>query len=131
MLLGKGIQPISTNFNNNVGPDPFRFTITSNKDSVAIGQEIELTIQVDWVDYGVNNGVRFLPEWYEYTLKVVTPKGFTQTGGDYTDFCSKPVDANNPQAVFTIKGKFEYTPDEAKFTILRGFEGADEKSEFI
>ena len=136
-ILSKGLQPIKTNFNKEtnynkiVGPDPFRFIITSNKDSVAVGEEIELTIAVDWVDFGINNGVRFLPEWYKYTLRVVTPKGFTQTGGDYTDFCTKPVDANNPQAVFTIKGKFEYQPEEAKFTVLRGFEGADERSDFI
>ncbi|MES2520741.1 MAG: hypothetical protein V4585_21675, partial [Bacteroidota bacterium] len=130
-ILSKRIQPIQTNFNKIVGPDPFRFSITSNKDSIAIGEEIELTITVDWVDYGVNNGVRFLPEWYKYNLRVVTPKGFLQTGGDYTDFCTKPVDANNPQAVFTIKGLFEYAPDETKFTVLRGFEGADERSEFI
>ncbi len=130
-LTGKGIQTITTNFNKNVGPDPFRFTISSNKDSVAVGEEIELTVTVDWVDYGVNNGVRFLPEWYKYVLRVVTPKGFLQTGGDYTDFCTKPVDANNPQAVFTIKGKFEYAHDEAKFMVLRGFEGSNVESEFI
>jgi Ig-like domain CHU_C associated len=130
-LTGKGIQPISSNFNKNVGPDPFRFTISSNKDSVAVGEEIELTVTVDWVDYGVNNGVRFLPEWYKYVLRVVTPKGFVQTGGDYTDFCTKPVDVNNPQAVFTIKGKFEYKSNEPDFLVLRGFEGSNAESQFI
>jgi hypothetical protein len=61
MLPMKGIQPIITNLSNQkmVGPDPFRFTITSNKDSIAVGEEIELTVTVDWVDFGENNGVRF------------------------------------------------------------------------
>jgi Ig-like domain CHU_C associated len=130
-IIGKNIQPISTNFSKNVGPDPFRFTISSNKDSVAVGEEIELKVTVDWVNYGVNNGVSFLPEWYKYTLRVVTPKGFTQTGGDYTDFCTKPVDANNRQAVFTIKGQFEYKSDDTFFLVLRGFEGSNAESQFI
>jgi hypothetical protein len=129
----KGIQLLPSNLSNqkNLGPDPFRFTVTSSKDSIAVGEEIELTVTVDWVDYGVNNGVRFLPEWYKYALKVVMPKGFLQTGGDYTDYCTKPVDANNPQAIFTIKGKFEYASGDAKFLVLRGFEGSNEDSEFI
>ena len=132
-LTPKGVKLLNTKPapEESVGPDPFRFTLTADKDSIAIGEEIELTVAVDWVDYGVNNGVRFLPEWYKYTLKVVLPKGFTQTGGDYTDYCTKPVDANNPQAIFTIKGKLEYAPEEPKFIILRGFEGAYDKSEFI
>ena len=130
-LLSKSLQLIQTNFSKIVGPDPFRFTIASNKDSVAIGEEFELTVRVNWVDYGVNNGIKFLPEWYNYVLKVAMPKGFIQTGGDYIDYCTKPVDANNQEAIFTIKGKFEFKPEEAIFKVLRGFEGANVQSGFI
>ena len=133
LLPMKGTQPLITNLSNQkmVGPDPFHFTITSNKDSISVGEEIELTVTVDWMDFGINNGVRFLPEWYKYVLKIVMPKGFLQTGGDYVDYCTKPVDANNPQGTFTIKGKFEYASEEAKFLVLRGFEGANDLSGFI
>lgn len=131
LLTSKGTQPIAPTPDKAVGPDPFFFTITSDKDSISIGEELELTVRINWVDFGVNNGVKFLPEWYKYTLKVVMPKGFTQTGGDYTDYCTKPVDAQNPIETFTIKGKFEFTPEDPKFTVLRGFEGADDKSSFI
>jgi hypothetical protein len=131
-LKSKGIKPIPTKNNDKaLAPDPFMFTITTDKDSVNLNEEFEVSVKVNWVDYGVNNGVRFLPEWYKYTLKVVMPKGFIQTGGDYTDYCTKPVDANNQEATFTIKGKFEYKPEEAKFTVLRGFEGAGDLSSFI
>ena len=130
-LTAKGVKLIPTNPNKTLGPDPFMFTISSDKDSVGIGEEFELTVRVNWVDYGVNNGIKFLPEWYKYVLKVAMPKGFIKTGGDYTDYCTKPVDANNQEAIFTIKGKFEYTPEETIFKVLRGFEGAGNESAFI
>jgi Ig-like domain CHU_C associated len=114
-----------------IGPDLFLFSMSSEKKEVRIGEEFELIVKVDWADFGVNNGVRFLPEWYKYTLKVVFPEGFKQTGGDYEDYFSKLVDATNTQAIFIIKGKFEFIPKDNTFKILRGFEGANEKSEFI
>jgi hypothetical protein len=129
----KGIepQPLATAIEKVVGPDPFAFSISSNKDSVSLGEELELTIKVNWVDFGVNSGVKFLPEWYKYALKVVMPKGFIQTGGDYVDYCTKLVDAQNPEAIFTVKGIFEYPSEENVFKVLRGFEGAGDGSEFI
>jgi hypothetical protein len=133
LLTNKNVQLLSTNLGiqKNLGPDPFAFTIITSKDSVGINEEFEVSIKINWVDFGVNTGVRFLPEWYKYTLKVLMPKGFLQTGGDYTDYCTKPVDAQNPEAIFTIKGKFEYQPSEAKFTVLRGFEGSNDLSGFV
>ncbi len=124
-------KPLNTQLGHLVGPDPFMFTIVASKESVAIGEEFELTVQVSWVDFGINNGVRFLPEWYKYTLKVVMPEGFVQTGGNYEDYCTALVNAENPTATFTIKGHFEFEPKEPTFKVLRGFEGANEKSEFI
>ncbi|MCU0467396.1 MAG: polymorphic toxin-type HINT domain-containing protein [Arcicella sp.] len=133
LLTNKNIQLLSTNLGiqKNLGPDPFAFTITTDKDSVGINEEFEVSIKVNWVDFGVNSNIRFLPEWYKYVLKVVMPKGFLQTGGDYTDYCTKPVDVQNPETIFTIKGKFEYQPAEAKFTVLRGFEGSNDLSGFV
>jgi hypothetical protein len=117
--------------NKNIGPDLFMFTATANKDSVAVGEEFELTVRVEWVDFGHGSAITFLPQWYKYALKVVMPDGFIQTGGNYVDLCSEPVNADNSRATFTIKGKFEHTPSKPVFTILRGFEGSNEKSEFI
>ena len=131
-----GTKPLKTKLgltspNKKMGADPFLFTILSNKNYAGVGEEIELTVKVSWADFGINNGVKFLPEWYNYTLKVVMPKGFTQTGGDYTDYCTKLVDAQNPTATFTIKGQFENSTNEAVFTVLRGFDGATSTSDFI
>ncbi|MBB6005505.1 hypothetical protein [Arcicella rosea] len=133
LLAPKPLNLGSTNtqFSHLLGPDPFMFTITSSKESVNIGEEFELSVRVSWLDFGINNGVRFLPEWYKYTLKVVMPDGFVQTGGNYEDYCTTPVNAENPTATFTIKGHFEFKPQEPTFKVLRGFEGANEKSEFI
>ena len=129
----KDIQYFTTAFESKpvLGPDPFRFSISTSKDSVRVGEEFELTVTVDWVDFGINNGVMFLPEWYKYVLKVAMPKGFVQTGGDYTDYCTKTIDAQNPKAIFTIKGRFESVSQESTFKVLRGFEGAGDASEFI
>ncbi len=130
-LKSKVAGLLNTSFDEKVGPDPFIFTITSTEDSVAIGEEFELTVRVSYVEFGQTQF--FLPEWYRYTLKVAMPKGFTQTGGDYKDFCTRALPLNNqsPQTTFTIKGKFEYTPEDPTFKVLRGFEGANEQSEFI
>jgi Ig-like domain CHU_C associated len=131
LLKNKSVIPLTSSEKPLLGPDLFLFSISSEKKEVRVGEEFELSVKVDWADFGVNNGVSFLPEWYKYTLKVVFPEGFKQTGGDYEDFCTKLVDANNTQATFTIKGKFEQIPKDNTFKILRGFEGANEKSEFI
>lgn len=135
-MVNIGVKPFQTRLGKsssykNMGADPFIFTIITAKDYAGVGEEVELTIKVSWADFGTNNGVRFLPEWYNYTLKVVMPQGFSQTGGDYTDYCTKLVDANNPTATFTLRGQFEANTDNAVFTVLRGFEGANSGSEFI
>jgi hypothetical protein len=114
----------------NNAPDAFIFTVNASKDTVSIGETVEIKIRVSWVDYA-GTAVHFLPEWYKYALKVVMPKGFIQTGGDYEDYCTKPVNEFHPEAVFTIKGHFEYKSESTSFRILRGFESANANSEFI
>jgi hypothetical protein len=126
----KKIKTSVSSLERNNAPDAFIFTVNASKDTVSIGETVEIKIRVSWVDYA-GTAVHFLPEWYKYALKVVMPKGFIQTGGDYEDYCTKPVNELHPEAVFTIKGHFEYKSESTSFRILRGFEGANANSEFI
>lgn len=117
-----------------IAPDVFAFSMTSSRDTVEVGEEFELTVRVNFIDYGGSaaSGVHFLPEWYKYTLRVLFPEGFVQTGGDYYDNCTKPVDQENPEAIFIIKGKFEYkNKDESEFRIIRGFALGIDKDAYI
>lgn len=105
------------------GFDPVRFTLSSNKDSVSIGEEIEIKITADYLD--VSPSLMFQFEGSNaFTLKMLLPEGFIQTGGTYYDYIQGKVDKTNPKQEFTIKGIFEAQSKEPCFYLLRSFAGA-------
>ncbi|WP_238803985.1 DUF6443 domain-containing protein [Emticicia aquatica] len=105
------------------GFDPVRFTLSSNKDSVNIGEEIEIKITVDYLD--VSPSLMFQFEGSNaFTLKMLFPDGFIKTGGTYYDYMQGKVDKANPKQEFTIKGVFEAQSKEPCFSLLRSFAGA-------
>ncbi len=111
------------------GFDPVRFTVTSNKDSVKIGKEVELTITAEYLD--VNGMLMFQFEGANsFTLKMLTPKGFIVTGGTYTDFIQGQVDRNTPLKKYTIKGFFESESIDC-FQLLRAGRNADQNSFYV
>ena len=112
-----------------VGFDPVRFSLRANKDSVAIGEEFELTITAEYLD--VNPSLMFQFEGSnEYTLKMLLPEGFRQTGGTYYDYIQGKVTKENPKQEFTIKGVFESESDLGEFRLLRGAKGFNQNSSF-
>lgn len=117
----------SYSYRRNNAPDVFSFVMTSSKDSVKVGEEFELTVRVDWINYGYGNAVHFLPEWYKYKLKVIIPSGFIQTGGDYFDYCTKDVNEYNNTVEFKIRGKYLFKTEQ-NFILLRGFDSFDDKA---
>jgi hypothetical protein len=98
--------------------DPVRFTITANKETVAIGEEIELTITAEYLD--VHGMLMFQFEGANgYTLKMLIPQGFVITGGNYYDFIQGKVDKTNPKLTYTIKGFFEVGLLKPCFRLLK------------
>lgn len=98
--------------------DPVRFTLRSNKESVAIGEEFEITITAEYLD--VNPNLMFTFEGAnEYTLKMLMPRGFVQTGGDYYDYVQGVVNRERTIINYVVKGFYEYESGGC-FTLLRG-----------
>ena len=104
----------------NTNPDPIRFSMVCNKDSLRAGEEFTLTIRATWADLPP----ALLFYWQEqlsFALKVVTPLGFVQTGGDYYDFIGTKLDEQHREMVYTLKGKMmEGSVGLSSFTLLRG-----------
>ncbi|WP_337044427.1 LamG-like jellyroll fold domain-containing protein [Emticicia sp. 17c] len=103
--------------------DPVRFRLSASKDSIAIGEEFEIKITAEFVD--VNHALMFQFEGSnEFTLKMLLPDGFIQTGGTYYDFVQGKVTKENPRQEFAIRGFFEKANELNEFKLLRGAKGA-------
>lgn len=102
-----------------VSNDPVRFTLTPNKTSAYVGEEIELTLTAELLNISPSLLFTF-EELREYTLKVVLPNDFIQTGGTYYDFISGKLDPANTRQTYTIKGRYLAKPalDDC-FKVLR------------
>lgn len=112
------------------GFDPVRFTMRSNKNDISVNEEIEITISAEFLN--VSPRLMFTLEGStEYTLKMLMPEGFIQTGGTYYDFIKGKVDENTSKMEYTIKGYFEKRTEGAFFRLLRSHIDATEKDLFI
>ncbi|WP_165372191.1 DUF6443 domain-containing protein [Emticicia agri] len=102
--------------------DPVRFRVSTNKDSVEIGEEFEIKITAEFLDVSPTLMFQFEGS-NEYTLKVLFSNGFVQTGGTYYDFMEGKVTGENPKQEYTIKGYYkDYTNTD--FRLLRSHKGA-------
>ncbi|ODS79642.1 MAG: hypothetical protein ABS46_15610 [Cytophagaceae bacterium SCN 52-12] len=111
--------------------DPVLFYFTSDKSEVRLGEELVLTIvamQRSSFD------PRIYP-WYgfdlDFRLKVVVPKGFVQTGGNYYDYIGEKLSENKRVAIYELRGKFEKDPGEGIFQLLRWGNTAKEDNKFV
>jgi hypothetical protein len=111
--------------------DPIRFTLASDKKEVKVGEEIEITIKAELLDISPLLYFTF-EELRGYSLRVLMPNGFVQTGGNYTDYISDEIRPNDAQKrrVYTIKGYFTSLPEDATFTLIRGSRDFNDKSVF-
>ena len=65
--------------------DPIRFAVKSNRDSVVVGETVELNISAELLDIAPSL-FYFFEEQKGFSLKIVLPDGFVQTGGNYNDY---------------------------------------------
>ncbi|WP_435353259.1 hypothetical protein [Emticicia sp. SJ17W-69] len=102
-----------------IGGDPIKFTLTPNKTTAQLGEEIELTLTAELMDVSPQLLFTF-DELRDYTMKVILPKDFILTGGTYYDFVSGTLDPANPKKQYTLKGRFLDKPavDDC-FKVLR------------
>lgn len=114
------IRPVKLPFQPVAFNDPIRFTMTANKDSLAIGEEVEITIRAELLPI-TSSMMFFFEEQRSFSLKVLMPEGFVQTGGNYYDYVGGTLRAENATQTITLKG--HQTTNLRKgscFSILRG-----------
>ena len=111
----KIISPITTAAN-----DPIRFSIQCDKQTVRLGDPVDLTITAELMNISPNL-LFFQPGSSAYTLKVLLPPGFEQTGGDLTGYVtgelSYPV---RSLITYHVRGYFSAVTPGTSFRLLRG-----------
>lgn len=111
--------------------DPIRFDITSNTQQVTVGKEIELSITARLMNIAPNL-MFFLPGSNAYTLKMLLPDGFQQTGGTLTEFVTGELTyPGKVEATYTIRGFFTSAAQNTCFRLLRGYGQANSQSLFV
>ena len=94
-----------SNWSQMLGFDPVRFSLKVSKDSLRIDEEFEIVITAEYIK--INPRAIFtLESFNEYTLRLLIPEGFINTGGDYYDFIKGKVSENSHKQIYTLKGKF-------------------------
>ncbi|UTA66949.1 toxin C-terminal domain-containing protein [Emticicia sp. 21SJ11W-3] len=114
------------------GNDPIVFRLKASKDSIAIGEELELTITAELLPVSPQQLYTF-EELKDYTIKVVLPNGFVQTGGDYYDYLRAQLNANTRKRVYTLRGYFTSLPidNTTGFTLIRTNGDFNDKNTFV
>ncbi|GAB2560321.1 hypothetical protein [Spirosoma areae] len=91
-----------------------------SKDSVNLNEEFGITITADLLPISPRQ-LFFFDEQRSFSLKVLMPDGFEQTGGDYHDYIGAELRTGGPVLVtYTLRGKFSKPTKDATFTLLRG-----------
>ncbi len=101
------------------GVDCIRYKIIFNKDSAAVGEEVEITIVAEYInDIPLSWQER---ECGDFSIKVFFPEGFEQLGGNYKDhepFSLRP--GGNNRIERKIYGRFNKRVDNPCFLLTKG-----------
>ncbi|HAK75543.1 MAG TPA: hypothetical protein DCM71_01200 [Runella sp.] len=120
-MLSRPALPLSLN--------PIRFTLYASKQTIAAGEEVEITITAQLLDIP-SSAFFIFEDQKSFSLKLLLPQGFTQTGGDYQEFIGGKL--STPNSIFTkrIRGVFASVPENPCFVLLRGAYNANSSSVF-
>ena len=111
--------------------DPIRFTLRCTQTSVAPGQTIDLTITAQLLTIAPNL-LFFQPGLTAYSLKLLLPPGFEQTGGDLVDNLSGELAyPARPLMSYHLRGHFRSLTPGTRFRLLRGPGGTHEGGLFV
>ncbi|MGM9509239.1 PA14 domain-containing protein [Larkinella sp. GY13] len=112
------------------GSDPIRFVFYTNKKQVSLGEEVELTITAHYMAMHPGLLATF-PGSNAFSLKVLVPDGFVQTGGDYVDLIGTELSTQRKTVTYSLKGKFVSISSNNTFRLLRSHKDAGADSKFI
>lgn len=120
-LLSKPALPLSL--------DPIRFTLHASKQTISAGEEVEITITAQLLDIP-SSAFFIFEDQKSFSLKLLLPQGFTQTGGDYQEFIGGKLSTPNSIFIKRIRGVFASVPENPCFILLRGAYNANSSSVF-
>ncbi len=101
-------------------PDPIRFTMHASKTNVRVGEEVEITVTAQLLDISPQS-MFFFEQQKAFSIKVLMPAGFEQTGGTYHDYIGADLAGRPGEVVrYTIHGHLAQPLKSALFTLLRG-----------
>ena len=103
----------------NYAIDPIKFYLTPSTQKVELNKEFEIIITADYFELHPSLAFQF-ENSNTFSIKLLLPDGFVQTGGDYYDFISFKLNKANPQVHIKLKGYFSQTSRNPCFTLLRG-----------
>jgi RHS repeat-associated protein len=109
--------------------DCVSFNILASKKKYAVDDTITISIVLQL--YNVNGLLVVGGDCQNFSLKVVTPKNFTQTGGDYSDYMNVGLSNNNPSKIIKLNGKFTSTDSLSCFILLKAQMGANSSTIFV
>ena len=120
-------QPVTSPAN-----DPIRFTMQVDKQQVAVGEAVELTVRAELLNVSPSL-LFFLPGSNAYTLRLLLPETFRQTGGDnlgeyVPQTLTHPA---RPSRTYRIRGYFTAPGGSTCFRLLRGPGEANSQSLFV
>ncbi|QIP14303.1 hypothetical protein G8759_17610 [Spirosoma aureum] len=111
--------------------DPIRFSLSINKQSIRLGETIDLTIKAELLTISPNL-LFHLPGSNTYRLKLILPAGFEQTGGDFVDYIGAELSyPARTEATYHIIGHFSTITPGTSFRLLRSHGQADAQSLFV
>lgn len=114
-------------------PDNFdcvRLRLSTSASIILIGEEFEITIKAEYI-LGLETYQVALEGCNDFTLKMVFPEGFVQTGGEYYEFMGLKLDGTNRFKEIKIKGKFVSESENTCFQLLKGPKFVSPESLFI
>ncbi|MDB5240191.1 MAG: hypothetical protein JWP57_816 [Spirosoma sp.] len=103
-----------------VANDPIRFSVQASHQTVRLGEPLELIITAELLNISPNL-LFFQPGANAYTLRMLLPAGFEQTGGDFTDYVTGVLShPTRPLMNYRIQGYFSSVTAGTSFRLLRG-----------
>lgn len=120
-MLSKPSLPLSL--------DPIRFTLQADKPTITVGEEVEITINAQLLDIPTSAFFIF-EEQKSFSVKVLLPQGFTQTGGDYQEYTRAQLTPQNNTFTKRLRGVFTSLPANPCFVLLRGAYNVNASSVF-
>ncbi len=112
------------------GPEPVQFSMQYDKRQIAIDEEVNLTITAQLLTVAASQ-MFFVPGSNVYTLKMLLPPGFEQTGGNFTDYVVGTLSsATQSQMAYRISGHFRSVTSGTSFRLLSSHGQANDQSLF-